>query len=325
MARIDPAIAAWLTPAFVAAGTAAALALVVSALAFGRARNRVLGGAGRILLVAIGAGLSGVLAWALLQNGVARDRAAERLALEARAAQLNAQALSPGSPLACLDSATGEAIQAACTRSLFASPAAVAGAISYVAAQFALAADMSAYSDRGGTDIGNTIEPLRHALEADPFGILAHVLAARDGCTAENCAPLRLLHDASHVRTNLIAHTFDRYVDQFREAWAHSPDVPLAELSGGAEPTAAIAPNAAGKRKVMVNIDFPNAASIPPISIMNPEPNGPAEPRAAVNAEPRKRTEKPALHEARQPAGAAPEDANADPVWTPAPAPGQTR
>jgi hypothetical protein len=298
--------------------------LVVCALAFGRARKSALATFGRAVLVLISAGLCGVLAWALLQNGVARERAAERLALEARAAQLRAQTLSPGSALACLDSVTGEAVETACTKLVFASPAGAAAAISYVDAQFALFSDMSAYSGRGGSDIGNTLEPLRHTLEADPFGILAHVLATRGGCTAEKCPPLRLLHDASHVRTNLIAHTLDRYVDQFREAWARSPDLSLAELPGGAEPTGAIAPNAAGKRKVMVNIDFPNAASIPPISIMNPEPNGPAEPRAGAAPEPHKRAEKPVGHEVRQSGAAGPEQGNnADPVWTPAPV--QTR
>ncbi len=325
MARIDPAILAWLTPLWIAAASAALLVLAVCALVFGRARKGALAGSRRALLVAIGAGLCGVLTWAILQNAAVRDRAAERLALETRAAQLSTQALSPGSPLACLDAVAGEAIETACTKMLFASPAGVAAAISYVSAQFALLSDMTAYNDRGGRDIGNTVEPLRRALEVDPFGILAHVLATRDGCTAENCAPLRLLHDVSHVRTNLIAHTLDRYVDQFREAWARSPELPLAELSGGADLTGAIAPNAAGKRKVMVNIDFPNAASIPPISIMNPEPNGPAEPRggAGANADPHKRAEKPVGHEVRQPGGAAPEQGNTDPVWTPAPV--QTR
>lgn len=319
MARIDPAFMAWVTPLWMAAGSAAALALTVCALAFGRGRDGALADSGRVFLVAIGAGLCGVLAWALLQNG---NRAAERLALEARATQLTAQALSPGSPLACLDAVAGEAIETACTKALFASPAGVAAAISYVAAQFTLLSDMSDYADRGGMDIGNTLGPLRHALEADPFGILAHVLATHDGCTADNCPALRVLHDVGHVRTNLIAHTLDRYVDQFREAWARSSEPPVAALPGGAELTGAIAP---GKRKTMVNIDFPNADSIPPVSIMNPEPNGPAEPRAGAgaNADPHKRAEKPAAREARQPAGAGPEQGNTDPVWTPAPA--QTR
>ena len=319
MAGIDPAILAWLTP-WLAAASAAVLVLLVCALVFGRARDGVLAASGRLLLVVMSAGLCGVLAWALLQNSTAGGRAAERLALEARAGQLSAQALSPGSALACLDAVAGEAIETACTKALFASPAGVAAAISYVAAQFTLLADIKTFSDRGGGDIGNTFEPLRRALEADPFGMLAHVLATRSGCTAENCPPLRLLHDASHVRTNLIAHTLDRYVDQYREAWAKSPELPLAELPGGAEPTGAIGLNAAGKRKVMVNIDFPNAASIPPISIMNPEPNGPAEPRAGANADPHKRAEKPVGREARQPGAAGPEQGNnTDPVWTPAP------
>ena len=320
MARIDPAIMAWLTPLWIAAGSAAALALVIFSLAFGRARKGALAACGRAFLVVIGAGLCGVLAWALLQNGAARDRAAERRALEARVTQLSARVLSPGSPLACLDGVAGEAIETACTKALFASPAGLANAISYVAAQFALLSDMSVYRARGGSDLGSTFAPLRRALEADPFGILAHVLATRDGCTADNCPPLRLLADAAHVRTNLIAHTLDRYVEQYREAWARSPDLPLAELAGGAEPTGAIGPNAASKHKVIVNIDFPNANSIPAISIMNPEPNGPAEPRAGAAAEPHKRAEKPAAHEARQPAAAAPEQGSTDPVWTPAPA-----
>lgn len=319
MARLDPAIMAWATPLWITASAAAALALVIFSLALGRARKGALAACGRAFLVLVGAGLCGVLAWALLQNAAARDRAAERLALEARATQLSARALIPGSPLACLDGVAGEAIETACTKALFASPSGVASAISYVAAQFALLSDMSAYRDRGGRDLGSTFAPLRRALEADPFGILAHVLATRGGCTADDCPPLRLLADAAHVRTNLIAHTLDRYVDQFREAWARSPDPSLAELPGGAEPTGAIASNAAGKRKVMVNIDFPNANSIPAISIMNPEPNGPAEPRAGA-AEAHKRAEKPAAHEARQPVAAAPDQGNTDPVWTPAPA-----
>ncbi len=304
MPRVDSAIWAWATPLWIAAGSAAALA-------FGRARNGAQAAFARVLLVVVSAGLCGVLAWALLQNGEARERAAERRALEARAAQLTAQVLRPGSPLPCLDTVIGETIEAACTKALFASPASLAGAISYVAAQFALLSDLTDYADRGGKDIGNTLGPLRRALEADPFGILAHVLATRDGCTADKCPPLRLLHDASHVRTNLIAQTLDRYLDQYREAWSKLPEGAVAELPA-AQPAGAIEPNAPGKRKVTVNIDFPSADSIPPISIMNPEPNGPAESR--------KRPEKPAPHDVRQPGAAGHEAANPDPVWTPAPA-----
>ncbi len=318
MPRIDPAILAWATPLWVAASAVAALAVVVYALASGPRRKDGPAAFGRTLLVILGAGLCGVVAWALLANGAARERSAERRALEARAAQLSAQALSPGSPLACLDAAIGDTIETACTRTLFASPAYLADAISYVAAQFALLSDMTAYADRGGKDIGATLEPLRRSLEADPFGILAHVLSMRNSCTADKCPPLRLLRDPSHVRTNLIAQTLDRYVDQYRDAWAKLPEGPVAELPDIAA-ARAIEPNAPGKRKVSVNIDFPSADSIPPISIMNPEPNGPAEPHGAAA----KRAEKPAAHEVRQPGGAGSEQVSTDPVWTPAPA--QTR
>jgi hypothetical protein len=319
MPRIDPAILAWAVPLWIAAGAAAAaLAVVICALAFARRCTGRRAAFGRMVLVALSGGLSGVLAWALLADGAARDRAVERRALEARAAQLNAQALIPGSPLACLDAAIGDSIETACTKTLFASPVYVADAISYVAAQFALLSDMTAYADRGGKDISAALEPLRRAVEADPFGILAHLLSTRDGCAADKCPPLSLLHDASHVRTNLIAQTLDRYVDQYREAWAKLPEGPVAELPD-AQPAGMIEPNAPGKRKVTVNIDFPSADSIPPISIMNPEPNGPAESHGAAA----KRPEKPAAHEVRQPAGAGAEQVNTDPVWTPAPA--QTR
>jgi hypothetical protein len=320
MPPIDLAILAWATPLWIAAGAAALLAITVGALAFGQEREGAPAAFRRILLIALSGGLSGLLVWGLLADGAARDRAAERRALEARAAQLSAQAVRPGSPLACADAAIGDAIESACTRAMFASPNSVAGAISYVAAQFALLADMTAYADHGGGNIGATLEPLRRALEADPFGILAHVLSTRDGCTADKCAPLRLLHDTSHVRTNLIAQTLDRYIDQYREAWAKLPEGQLAELPD-VQAVGSIEPNAPGKRKATVNIDFPNADSIPPISIMNPEPSGPAEPRgAAANSEQRKRAEKPGAHEARQSGGAGSEPTNTDPVWTPAPA-----
>ena len=230
----------------------------------------------------------------------------------------------------------GQTIEAACEKAVFATPASVATAISYVAARFALLADMVAYSRRGGADIDNALLPLRQSLEADPFGFLAHVLVMREGCTGQNCKALDLLRDPSHVRTNLIAQTLDHYVERYREAWAKSPDVPVAEATD-AQPTAAARLDAPGQRKVMVNIDFPTASSIPPISIINPEPKGPVAPglaaAAAANSNPaapaalpgrwsRKHAAKPPVQDGAQGAPSpAAEAAQTDPVWTPAPAP----
>ncbi len=223
------------------------------------------------------------MAWAFLNAATVRDQSAERRALEARAAELSIQALAPGSPLACLDGLAGDNVEAACERALFAAPATVATATTYVAARLALLADMTAYTRRGGGNIDGALLPLRRALEADRFGFVAHMLAVRDGCTSDNCKALALLADPSKVRANLSGQTLDRYLDHYLTAWAQSPSVPVAD----ATPTAA-APGepTAPPRKSALNIDFPSADSIPAVSIMNPEPKaaGPLTPNAAAAA-----------------------------------------
>ena len=305
MDRVDPQILALLSrvsPLWIAALSAALLVLTVCALALGRPRKGFFAGLGRFFLVTLTAGLCACLIWALLDNTAVRDRDAQRSALRLREAELTAQALAPGSPLSCLDALAGDIVQAACERAVFATPASVAGAVAYVSAQYALLSDMSAFSKRGGTDIGDDLMPLQRALEADPFGFLAHVLVRRDGCTSEHCPAFTLLHDPSHVRTNIIAQTLQHYVDHYREVWARTADLPamgVADFSptGSAD---------LGKPRGPVNIDFPSAASIPPISIMNPEPKS----TPAVAEAARKRAEKP--------------KDDAQPVWRPAaPPPGQ--
>jgi hypothetical protein len=298
MGRVDPQILALLSrmsPLWIAALSAALLVLTVWTLVLRPSRKGFFAGAGRFFLVMLTAGLSASLIWGLLDNTAVRDHDAQRSALKLREGELTAQALSPGSPLACLDALAGDAVQAACERSVFATPANVASAVAYVAAQYALLSDMAAFSKRGGTGIGDDLVPLQRALEADPFGFLAHVLVRRDGCTSERCRAFALLHDPSHVRTNIIAQTLEHYVDHYREVWARTADTPVAGMADFT-PTGAADPS---KRKVSVNIDFPSADSIPPISIMNPEPKTSPAAEAA-----RKRAEKP--------------KDSGEPVWRPA-------
>ena len=304
MLRVDPQIAAWLSPSLIAAGAAAVLLAIIGALALPRGPKGTLAAAARVLVLLIVAALGGSLVWAYLESAAMRAHDAERRALELRAGRLTEQSLKPGSALACLDALAGETVQAACERVVFASPESVATAISYVAAQFALLSEMTNYAKSGGSGIVETLLPLRRALEADPFGFLAHVLVMGDGCTSEHCPPLVVLRDPSHVRTNIIAQTLQHYVDHYREIWAKSPDAAVADVPDMA-PTGPPDGNPIGRRKVSANIDFPTAASIPPISIMNPEPKGPAERAASSNPEAAR--------------GRAP-GAQADPVWTPAPA-----
>src|SRR5579863_9664547 len=93
----------------------------------------VIGRALRAGFVILGAGLGAMMAWALLDSTPSGERGAERRSLEVRVEQLNAQALVPGSPLACLDALAGEAVETACEKALFTSPASVAAATSFVA------------------------------------------------------------------------------------------------------------------------------------------------------------------------------------------------
>jgi hypothetical protein len=224
--------------------------------------------------VILGAGLGAVMTWALLDYAPSGESSAERRSLEIRAEQLNAQALAPGSPLACLDALAGQAVETACERQLFTSPASVAAATSFVARRLELLTAVLAYDKRGAGDIDAVLRPLRRSLEADRFGFLAHVLALRDGCTSENCKALALLDDPGRVRANLSAQTFDHRIEHYADIWAKAPDGALVDAGQpGGQPSHKI-----------VNIDFPTAASIPPVSIMNPEPSGPVLPGVAAAA-----------------------------------------
>jgi hypothetical protein len=302
-------IESWASPLWIAVGSALLLVIIVSAFALRWSQTGRWPAFERAALIGVGAAFTGSLTWACLDGVAMRS---ERNALDMRAQLLTAQAIAAGSPLACLDSLAGDAVEGACEKAVFASPESVAAATSYVAAQFVLLTDMADYGNHEGADIARALAPLRRALEADPFGFLAHVLVARDGCTSDNCPALAVLRNPSHVRTNLIAQTLDHFIDHYREFWGKAPNVPVAAVSD----TPAAEASGAGKHKVVVNIDFPSAASIPPISIMNPEPKGPATPRAAgapANTEAaRARTGKPTAP--------APDGPKVDPVWTPGPA-----
>ena len=327
MLGVDPeALRLW-----VAAGSAALL-LVCCVLVLSRSRSGI--GANAVFrasFVILGAVLGAAMTWAFLDRVAMADRSAERRALELRAQELSARSLAPGSPLACLDVVAGDNVMAACERALFVSPASVAAASSYVVERLGLLAAMVAYVERGGTDIEDVLLPLRRSLEADPFGFLAHVLSNRDGCTNHNCKVLALLHDASRVRANLTAETLDHYLEHYLALWAKAPDGALADAAPAQ--TAAIPQ---GQRKVSINADFPTAASIPAVSIMNPEPTGPVLPgvaaAAAANPNPQpgaapssRRSRKQAANPAPPTAAQPSPSAATEPIWPePVPSPPQT-
>ena len=188
--------------------------------------QHVIGRALRAACLIAGAGLGGIIAWVLLDYAPPggpgfvrrsleilagnarmhpdytpfRGPSAERWSLEVRAGQLNAQAMAPGSPLGCLDTFAGEVIETACEKELFASPASVAAAISFVAHRLELLTAVIAYDKGSAAEIDSLLRPLRRSLEADRFGFSAHAFSLRDGCTSESCEALGLLDDPDRVR-----------------------------------------------------------------------------------------------------------------------------
>jgi hypothetical protein len=329
MLSVDPEMGTSALRLWVAAGSAASL-LVSCLLALLRPQLGI--GASRVLravFVILGAVLGAAMAWAILDRAAVGDRSAERRTLELRAQELSARAFAPGSPLACLGTVAGESVAAACERVLFVSPASVAAASSYVAARLELLASMVAYAERGGADLDDVLLPLRRSLEADPFGFLAHVLSIRDRCTNHNCKAFALLHDASQVRANLGAETLNHYLEHYLALWTKAPDGTLADAAPAQ--TAAIPQ---GPRKVSINADFPTAASIPAVSIMNPEPKGPvlpgvaaaaaANPNPQPGAAPLSRRPRKQANPVPQTAAQAPPSAATEPIWPePVPSPPQ--
>lgn len=299
----------------------AGLAAIVAALAVLRMRAGFDGRGGAwaqaaLIAVAVLAG------WWLLDHFARRDAAADERAFEARALELTTRALAPGSALACLDAIAGDVVEDACEKTVFATPEATAAAVSYVAAQLALLSWAGERARRAGPGAGpsplrsstlsaRTVQ-LRRAIEADRFGIAAHVLALRDGCTADRCGAFALLQDTSRISANLVERPFDAQVKRYAAAWPAAGSKPVASNV----PPAAPAPAPTAATKPPGNLYFPSASSIPPVNIMTAEP-APAPPydttgTGETGSAPRKGA--PAAAQARPPASSSPAPARPAPT-----------
>ena len=256
MREVEALTASFPYPIWTAAA-AAAVTVVIVIMVF---RATGVGGAlrfcGQLLVAAVVIGA----AWLLVERAGRLERASDRRMLDQRSASLTAQAVAPGSALACLDAMAGEITEAACEQAVFAGPSAIAAAVSYTAARLTFLADAAAHAGRGDGAYEATLAPLRQALESDRFGIVAHVLALRDSCTELQCDAFSLLQDASRVQANLRDRTFDVLVGRHSAEWSTK----VGTVSAAAPTTVATPPSS--------QFDFPSAASIPPVSIMNPEP-----------------------------------------------------
>jgi hypothetical protein len=278
-----------------------------------------------LLKLAIAAAIVGGVALAavvVLDRMATDQKAAERRALLQRNAELNMSAVAPGSVLACLDGGAGETVENACEKAVFANPQSTAGAVAYMAARLSLLADAQAFSKTGEPAIMDAFAGARRALELDRYGLAAHVLATRDGCTAEKCAIFAWLHDTAVVKANLKADAFDSYVSRYAAAWNKAdPDkpAPVASASPPAPAEVASAPAAtAGHTPLSSKYDFPSSASIPPVSIMNAEPPLPKAATDAQAAQPKSEQTKPEGAAAPAPAPVPPKRPQAQAAPAPA-------
>lgn len=260
-------------PAWAVAVVAAAV-VVVAALAFVRAGvDAVVPVVGSALVL-----IAALTGWGALDQLARGDRAAERRALDARASELATRALVPGSALACLDAIAGEIVEDACEKTLFATPEATAAAVSYVGAQLALLASASDQARKGGAS--DRTKHLRRALEADRFGIVAHVLATRDGCTPGRCSAFTWLQDTSRIGVNLAERPFEARIKSHQANWPATGARPVASNP----PSAPASPASAAAARVPNNLYFPSSSSIPPVNIMTAEPSPSQQPHATTGA-----------------------------------------
>ena len=270
-----------------------ALLLVISIVAVRRSGSfpsvGVLFGVAALVVIAFSA-------WSFADHFILRQRAAEREALNARGLQLTAAAMAPGSPLACLDGIAGEMVNASCEAAIFRSPETVAAAVAYVEARLRLLADGYDYVHRVDRPYDSALTVLRSGLEADRYGFVAHVLMTRDGCSVDSCAIVgRLLRDSGPVKANINARTLENHIGRYAGTWSGHNSSPAAVAS----PLQAPPPVAATMSGPVTTkpIDFPTAASIPPVSIMTEPPAAPVS--APAEAAPARRQPAPASATAR--------------------------
>ncbi len=267
------------TPLVLPAPVAGALAALFLVMVVMVVRRAVQSNASRVIVPLFVTLVAGAVVAGLFASLARYERSAEERAFLDRNMQLSISTTVPGSALSCLDGLAGEEIENACEKAVFADAQSAARAVAYISARLSLLADAAEFARSGGADLQVALAATRRAIELDRFGIAAHVLALRDGCTPENCAAFALLKDAGTLKANLKVRAFDNYVARYAAAWGKGEAAPergpQASVSDAAPVSAAepLSPS----NPLDSRYDFPSAASIPPVSIMNSEPPVPKE------------------------------------------------
>ena len=183
-------------------------------------------------------------------------------------------ALAPA--LACLDGLAGESVEAACEKAVFGSADTAAAAVSYAAGQVSRVIAAS-----NARTLTPEQQVLKRAVERDRYGLVAQVIMVRDRCLVTDCPLFRALSDANQIRANMNDRLYDTLVTRYSPTWtsAAAPSPASNMLTG--VPSAAPASAPTGRP---TTVDFANSASIPPVSIMTPDPPAQTAPAAATAA-----------------------------------------
>lgn len=253
-------------------GAAVVLAVVVAAWRRGWLGRLVLALGVLLMLAGIGA---------ILFDLRSRERSDEGRALAQRADELAARALTPDSLLACLDAPVGPMVETGCEGRVFGRPENIAAAVSFTAAKLALLSEGAALAGANAERARPALAALRRDIEADRFGIVAQILAVNSKCSADRCEGFALVANADRIKANLREGAFEDLVARHAQHWPTGEEKPATadatpRLPGGRLPLVA--------KPLSPGQDFPSAASIPPVSIMTPEPARPPEPASQGNA-----------------------------------------
>ena len=191
--------------------------------------------------------------------------------------------------LSCIDDLAGEAVLTACEKVLFGSPESAAAAVSYAASRITR---LTASGDVATANRNMTpdLQALRHAVERDRYGLVAHVLLTRDHCTPVECAAFRSLTDHDRIVANMDERVYDGLISRYAPSWNML-------VAPAPATVAALPPSMPTGRPT--NADFPSAASTPAVSIMTPEPA--PRPAPAATSPPPPRPTVPTLSAAKKP------------------------
>jgi hypothetical protein len=202
---------------------------------------------------------------------------------------------APLPQLSCIDELAGDAVLAACEKTLFGSAESVAAAVAYAASQITLLTSLGdvATANKGA---GSDLLVLRRAVERDRYGLMAYVLTVRDRCMPSSCRAFRSLTDTRQIAANMEERVYEGLIMRYSASWNAPQAAPgmIAALPASV-PT--------GKP---TNAEFPTAASTPPVNIMTPEPPLGAAPKPAPSV-----ATAPAAPAAPRPAAATPPPAQA--------------